>query len=73
MNRYHINLFYSEEDGGWIADVPDLEGCSAWGANAQEALAAVEQAQQLWLEAARERGLPIPQPKYRPTVKQARG
>jgi len=73
MNRYHINLFYSEEDGGWIADVPDLEGCSAWGASAQEALAAVEQAQQLWLEAARERGLPIPQPTYRPIVKQARG
>jgi len=73
MNRYHINLFYSEEDGGWIADVPDLEGCSAWGASAQEALAAVEQAQHLWLEVARERGTAIPPPSYRPPVKQARG
>jgi predicted RNase H-like HicB family nuclease len=73
MNRYHINLFYSEEDAGWIADIPDLEGCSAWGASAQEAIAAVEQAQQLWLEAARERGIAIPRPSYRPPVKQARG
>ena len=32
MSDYHINVFYSDEDGGYIADVPDLESCSAFGA-----------------------------------------
>jgi len=27
MRDYHINIFYSEEDGGYIADIPDLEAC----------------------------------------------
>lgn len=31
MKDYHINIFYSEEDGGYIADIPDLEACSAFG------------------------------------------
>jgi len=31
MKDYHINIFYSEEDRGYIADIPDLEGCSAFG------------------------------------------
>lgn len=31
MKDYHINIFYSEEDGGYIADVPDLKVCSAFG------------------------------------------
>ncbi len=28
---YHINIFYSEEDQGYIADIPDLKYCSAYG------------------------------------------
>ena len=35
---YHINIFFSEEDGGYIADIPDLESCSAFGKTPQEAL-----------------------------------
>jgi len=31
MKDYHINIFYSEADGGYIADLPDLEACSAFG------------------------------------------
>lgn len=30
MKDYHINIFFSEEDGGYIADIPDLEACSAY-------------------------------------------
>ena len=41
---YHINLLYSEEDGGYIADIPDLKACSAFGATAEEALKEVEAA-----------------------------
>ena len=71
MSDYHINIFYSDEDGGYIADIPDLECCSAFGDTPEEALAEVEQAKAAWLEAAREAGKPIPQPRYRPLIYQA--
>ena len=70
MKDYHINIFYSEEDGGYIADIPDLEYCSAFGATPAEALAEVEIAKSLWLEAARAEGKHIPLPKYRPAIYQ---
>lgn len=68
MSDYHINVFYSEEDGGYIADVPDLDACSAFGGSPEEALAAVEKAKAAWLAAAREAGKPIPEPRYRPAI-----
>jgi predicted RNase H-like HicB family nuclease len=70
MDRYHINIFYSEEDSGYIADVPDLECCSAFGATPEEALAEVERAMAAWLESARQAGKPIPPPRYRPVIYQ---
>ena len=71
MNDYHINIFYSEEDGGYIADIPDLEACSAFGETPAEALAEVERAKAAWLEAARAEGKTIPPPRYRPVIYQA--
>ena len=68
MKDYHINIFYSEEDGGTIADIPDLEACSAFGQTPGEALAEVEIAKAAWLEAAREQGKPTPEPRYRPAI-----
>ena len=68
MSDYHINVFYSEEDGGYVADIPDLEACSAFGATPEEALAEVERAKAAWLETAREAGPPIPAPRYRPAI-----
>ena len=53
MKDYHINIFYSEEDEGYIADIPDLEACSAFGSTPEEALREVNAAKQAWLEAAR--------------------
>lgn len=73
MSDYHINIFYSKEDGGYIADIPDLESCSAFGETPKQALAEVEQAKKAWLEAAREAGKPIPPPRYRPVIYQAVG
>jgi predicted RNase H-like HicB family nuclease len=70
MSDYHINIFYSEEDGGYIADIPDLESCSAFGKTPEEALAEVERAKAAWLQAARETGKPIPPPRYRPVIYQ---
>jgi predicted RNase H-like HicB family nuclease len=70
LTDYHINIFYSEEDGGYIADIPDLEACSAFGPTTTAALAALEQAKEAWLLVARETGKPIPQPRYRPAIYQ---
>lgn len=70
MKDYHINVFYSEEDGEYVADIPDLAYCSASGATPQEALAEVIEAKALWLEAARVNGRPIPAPRYRPVIYQ---
>ncbi len=70
MKDYHINIFYSEEDAGYIADIPDLEACSAFGRTPDEALKQVELAKIAWLEAARAEGKPIPQPKYKPVIYQ---
>jgi predicted RNase H-like HicB family nuclease len=70
MKDYHINIFYSEEDEGYIADIPDLKHCSAFGKTPREALAEVEIAKKLWLEAAKREDKPIPQPKYRPVIYQ---
>jgi len=53
---------------GYIADIPDLDACSAFGATAEEALAEVEKAKAAWLGAARESGKPIPEPRYRPAI-----
>lgn len=73
MKDYHINIFYSEEDRGYIADVPDLDSCSAYGDTPEQALAAVEEAKTAWIEAARQAGKPIPPPRYRPAIYQAAG
>ena len=70
MRDYHINIFYSEEDEGYIADIPDLQACTAFGHTPAEALAQVEIAKKTWLEAAQAEGKPIPQPKYRPAIYQ---
>lgn len=68
MSDYHVNVFYSDEDGGYIADIPDLEACSGFGATQQLALAEVELAREAWLAAAREAGRAIPEPRYRPAI-----
>lgn len=70
MKDYHINIFYSEEDGGYIADIPDLDSCSAFGGTPEEALKEVQIAKDTWIEAARSEGKPIPTPKYRPATYQ---
>jgi predicted RNase H-like HicB family nuclease len=38
MKDYHINIFYSDDDEGYIADIPDLKHCSAFGETPEEAL-----------------------------------
>ncbi len=71
MKDYHINIFWSEEDKCYIADIPDLEFCSAVGETPEKALAELQLAKDAWLEAARQEGKPIPRPRYRPAIYQA--
>lgn len=65
MQHYAINVFWSDEDGTWIANVPDLKSCSAFGDTPERAVAEVHTAMDAWV-AARDAGLPIPLPRYRP-------
>ena len=62
MKDYHINIFYSEENGGSIADIPDLEACSAFGETPAQALAEVE--------IAKTAGKTVPEPIYKPLIYQ---
>jgi predicted RNase H-like HicB family nuclease len=66
VNRYAIIVSWSEEDGVWVADVPDLKSCSAFGDTPEKALTEVQIAIAAWLDVAREAGLKIPAPKFQP-------
>jgi predicted RNase H-like HicB family nuclease len=66
--HYHINLFWSDEDRCWIADVPDLRPCSAHGNSRREAIANIHDAIEGWLAVARDRNMAIPEPRYRPAI-----
>ena len=70
MKDYHINVFFSDEDGGYIADIPDLQSCSAFGETPEEALHEVLVAKEAWLAVAKETGKPIPRPFYRPQARE---
>lgn len=63
MHKYAIEIFYSEEDEGFIAVVPELPGCSAFGKTVEKALEEVKIAIELWLETAKEEGREIPKPR----------
>jgi predicted RNase H-like HicB family nuclease len=68
VSDYHINVFFSEDDGGYIADIPDLESCSAFGDTPEQAVAEVLRAKEAWLAVAVEAGQGIPKPRYRPAI-----
>ena len=69
MKDYHINIFWSDEDEGYIADIPDLRMCSACGADPEEAVREVLRAKAAWLKAAKKLRKPVPKPKYRPAIR----
>ena len=68
MSEYHINLFWSDEDECWIADIPDLKFCSAHGETPDAALLEVQVAKKGWLASARAHKQRIPKPTYRPAI-----
>ncbi len=66
MKDYHINIFYSDEDEGYIADIPDLKYCSAFGDTPEIALSEALKAKDAWIQAAHDSEKPIPVPCYKP-------
>jgi predicted RNase H-like HicB family nuclease len=68
MRDYHINIFFSEEDEGYIADIPDLLQCSAFADTPEQALLEVLEAKKAWIAAARDNNKPMPNPQYRPVI-----
>lgn len=66
--HYHINVFWSDDAGLWIADVPDLKYCYSDGDTPEEAMANILEAIEGWIETANETGIAIPTPQYRPAA-----
>ena len=62
MYKYAIEIFYSEEDEGYISIVPELPGCSVFGETVEEALEEIKTAIDLWIETAKKDGREIPKP-----------
>lgn len=63
--NYEIILYWSDEDGVFVAEVPELPGCMAHGDTQEAALANAKDAMQLWVDTAREFGDLVPEPKRR--------
>ena len=63
--KYEIIIYWSEQDGHYIAEVPELPGCMADGETLEETLAMVQEVMKLWIETAEEDGMTVPQPKGR--------
>lgn len=63
--NYEIILYWSDEDGAFVAEVPELPGCMAHGDTQEAALASAKDAMKLWVDTAREFGDPVPEPKRR--------
>lgn len=64
-SRYEMIIYWSEPDGAFIAEVPELPGCMADGCTYTEAVVNAETVIGQWIETARELGRPIPEPRGR--------
>ena len=63
MHKFEIIIYWSDADGAFVAEVPELPGCMAHGDSQETALKHVNEAIGLWIDTARECGDPVPEPK----------
>lgn len=63
--KYEIIIYWSKDDGAFIAEVPELPGCMADGSTHLEALQNAQTVIAEWIETARSLNRPIPEPRGR--------
>ena len=63
MYKYEIIIYWDDHDRIYIAEAPELPGCSAHGDTYDDALNNIKEAIQLWIDTAKEFGDPVPEPK----------
>jgi predicted RNase H-like HicB family nuclease len=63
--KYEITIYWSETDGVFIAEVPELAGCMADGETYNEALANAQIVVNQWIETANLLNRAVPKPKNR--------
>jgi predicted RNase H-like HicB family nuclease len=68
MIKCEVIIYWSDEDGAFLAEVPELPGCTAHGATLEDALGNAQEAIRLWIDTAKEFGDPIPEPKGRRSI-----
>jgi predicted RNase H-like HicB family nuclease len=65
MTKCGVIIYWSEEDGAFVAEAPELPGCTAHGPTPERALSNAQDAIRLWIDVAEEFGDLIPEPKGR--------
>lgn len=65
MPKYELIIWWSEDDGAFLVEVPELPGCMADGATYEEAARNARVVIHDWIETAKRLGRPIPEPKGR--------
>ena len=63
MHKYEITIYWSNDDGAYVAEAPELPGCAARCDTHEAALKHINEAVALWLATAREFGYSVPEPK----------
>jgi predicted RNase H-like HicB family nuclease len=63
--KYEVIIYWTDDDGVYVAEVPELPGCMAHGATYEKALASARKAAKLWIDTAKELGRAVPEPKKR--------
>ena len=63
--KYELIIYWSDEDQSIVVEVPELPGCMADGETYEQAVANAQQVIEEWIEAARELGRPVPEPRGR--------
>lgn len=62
IGRYQINTYWSDNDGAYIAEMPELPGCLSDGLTETEARHNIRLIAQEWLDTARLLGRSVPEP-----------
>ena len=60
MDKYPISIKWSDEDGGYVATIPGVQGLSALGESTDEALSELKVAADAYFKSLKKAGRPMP-------------